>query len=255
MRTKIQVKTSRILHFISFFLCIFLASCKTSGIHPEDSSTASQSSSQQTNGDVFQGVSTEHYLGKIGQTSCGIKQEGLRKLVSLGYHYVAVPQAFFDKYRGKACGIVLEVTVGGACYAASNLNCLDQHAPLTQIGDSQKFSGETKVKLIVADTCPECGNMDRNGVKNFHLDILDTAYTETYTNTGKTAGPLMSLQQFLKAHDQTMKSPNGLTYHSNNLFLSKIERTGDCLNLAKLHTLGVELPGDAQYWLPGRYCD
>jgi hypothetical protein len=228
--------------------------CKTPANHESGTRSTINAPTQVGTSDIFRGISTEHYFTSIGQTHCGIKQEGLKNLASLGYHYVAVSQEFFDKYQGKACGKVFEVTVGGACYRSSDMSCLTNHAPIEKIGGGG-FGGQRTAKLIVVDLCPECSSLTVDGVKNFHIDILNTVYNRSALNNGSVS-PLENLRGFLRTNIQTVKGPGGITFQDNNLYLSQIKATGECLNLAKMTaaTKGA-MPGDAKYWLPNRYCD
>jgi hypothetical protein len=247
-------RTTRFVTIAGMISLFVLGGCKTVQDPEGSSGSGVKAMTQTTTSDIFRGISTEHYFNSIGQTHCGIRQEGLKHLAAMGYHYVAVSQEFFDKYQGKACGKVFEITVGGACYKSSDMTCLTSYAPLEQIGGSG-FKGQRTAKVIVADLCPECGSLTINGVKNFHIDILNTVYNRSVLGNGSPS-PLEDLRGFLRNNTQTVKGPGGLTFHDNNLYLSQIKPTGECLNLAKMTaaTKGA-MPGDAQYWLPGRYCD
>lgn len=249
-----QPPALKIVRLLGILGLLLSSGCKTVQ-NPENSSASDVSTKAQTStSDIFRGISTEHYFNSIGQTHCGIRQDGLKHLAAIGYHYVAVSQEFFDKYQGKACGKVFEITIGGACYRSSDMSCLTSYAPIEQIGGTG-FRGQRTAKVIVADLCPECQSLTVNGVKNFHIDILNSVYNRAALGNGS-ASPLEDLRSFLRGNTQTVKGPGGLTFHDNNLYLSQIKPTGECFNLAKMTaaTKGA-MPGDAQYWLPGRYCE
>jgi hypothetical protein len=249
-----QRTTSKFVRFLGILGLILSSGCKTVQNNENGSASDVNAKAQTSTSDIFRGISTEHYFNSIGQTHCGIKQDGLKHLAAMGYHYVAVSQEFFDKYQGKACGKVFEITVGGACYKSSDMSCLTSYAPIEQVGGTG-FRGQRSAKVIVADLCPECQSLTVNGVKNFHLDILNTVYNRAALGSGFPS-PLEDLRNFLRVNTQTVKGPGGLTFHDNNLYLSQVRPTGECFNLAKMTTATKgAMPGDGQYWLPGRYCE
>ncbi len=155
-------------------------------------------------------ISTEHPIGGVGKTDCSFVKEDILKMHDKGIYYVAVPEPWFQ--QGKACGKIIEVTVGGACFENHDLGCTKDYGNAS-LQEFQNATGQAppnnNVKLFVADSCGSC---KQDGAIP-HFDITD--------QTMKGNGPLAALRSYLEKNLQAVKQ-NGTqkTGQPNNLYIS-----------------------------------
>lgn len=164
----------------------------------------------QSHGGGTQAITTEHNVNGVSKSACSLTKDQINQIAKTqNIYYAAVPEPMFQK--GKACGKVFEITVGGACYENHSARCLNSHAKLGQFKqNSGKAPPKHVFKVFIADSCGSCIKDAR------HFDIGDHLYK---SGAGK------PLRDYLTRHIQAVK--RGITTaQPNNLFLSNVREAG-----------------------------